>query len=145
MAASVALLLLAGTVPTAHADPLDFISGLTDRTVAYVQGFDPSDNATAQQARTEAYLNDVDDLGDLLGYLLCAHFQLGPWNLSVVPQAHYPSLEVRWDVPGFGFQGSRAGFGTYKFEANQNGSGACSLPLLLPVDVGDLIKTKPGA
>lgn len=141
-----AAVLLAVAAPPAHADPapVDYLGALTARTIEYEQGFDPNGNATTQQERTQAYLADVADLGHLLGYLLCFHFQLGSWQIDLLPHISSPPLEVKWDIPGYGVQGDIFGSGTYKLEASPNGLGTCSIWLPFPAHIGDPLKTRPG-
>jgi hypothetical protein len=125
-------LLLAGfATPAVQAHPIDDATAFVERTIAYVQAFNPTDNETTQQAKTQEYLKDINFLGNLMSRTICTGFSMGPiyvdpTRITVTPfntQAHF-------EVPGFGANSHRSGLGMYTIAVNENGTGTCTAPLV---------------
>jgi hypothetical protein len=117
-------------LPAAVADPLSpaqIAQMMVDRTLEYVQDFNPNGNATEQQHKAEVYMDDMDQIGKIAGYLLCATFSLGPMMMEL---NGIDLVRGRADikVPGIGTEGDRAGPGIYSIHGDGNGGGVCRTP-----------------
>jgi hypothetical protein len=118
-------------LPAAAADPPSpeqVAQMMVARTLEYVQDFNPNGNATEQQHKAEAYINDMDQIAKLVGYLLCATFSLGPMLVAVTNIDPFTG-QADMMVPGIGIQGDRTGPGDYSIHTNGNGGGVCRAPI----------------